>query len=794
MLPAWFLDLLHWKHRHCWSVVMSLTHEPTPSPLVGTSRVRTVGTLRIPAVAAIVLITASLLPVAGAKTLVVGAGILEGPLQGDLPTGNDTIELNVGSAFGDRWRFVFTSVWTNDNETWPYNVALAQYGTIEQLLRAENRNVSVMALDASGPWFVFIDTNYTKAAIHLEGEDPRLFFEVDRSAVAVSYDSRWPTVIFWCEPDCPNVRYAVAQVLMQVAHARVDAERIQDDVQTQLLDLDRTTNLSMDPAEASVALEKARGIRGLAAEYSRVVHGGPQLYSDLWRYPAELRAPFEDHFARMDAQEGPGWNATIERLDALEDRISTAREVGAFEKQIAQSDRAIRDARDVALTVAILGAIVAIAVGLFPMLWDARQSGARRRSMLSGLATELRKNVDYVQSILSTLEHADALFAPLPPQLNNYTPVPLDDTAYLLTATSPDAKLEESGELRLVLIQAYELLRAIREIQRQAGNLSSMSDETARERAHSMLAGRRDAMRALQALLTDAAERLRDAGILSGLEAAPDDAGAATSGTWWGRARTHSPLAVILAVSLVLTYAYWRPLLGSILILTVLSLGLSFFWRRSIIEHVQKRWTLFIAKRRGERLAYLARPKPLARHESLLLVYVSASAALLAGVTIAQFYEWRGDTTISFQVRAITMSAIASPFTTAFSLSAWMAASSRLRTVDRVTTENDDVSAVFPVNILTPLGFIPFLWAILSVPITYPVTLPHVLEAGFTGSLAIVGAFIPALAVGYAYAVIGVDEDGARLRRATSAEPVARFADIREIAPHPPGEAPTEEP
>lgn len=734
--------------------------------------------MRGPRIVAFAILIASMAPLASATTLVVGAGIIEGPLQGDSPTGNATIELNVGGNYSARWPFVFSSVWTNDNETWPYNVALTQYGAIEQLLRREGHNVTVLPLDASGPYFVFIDTNYTEASIHLEGEDPRLFFPVDRSEAAVSYDPRWPTVMAWCEPDCPNLRSDIAQVLMQVAQARVESERLQGDVRTRLLELDQSTNLSMDPIEASAALEEARNIRGLAAEYARVVHGEPHLYSSLWRYPTELRAPFEDHFARIDAQEGPNWNATLERLNAVEARISTAREVGAFEKQIAQSDRAIQDAREVALTVAYVGAGVAIAVGLFPMLWDARQSGARRHSTLSGLATELRKNVDYVQSILSTLDDADGLFAPKPAQLNNYTPVPLDDTAYLQAATSPDAKLEESGDLRLVLIQAYELLRAIREIQRQAANLSSMSDEAARERAHSMLAGRRDAMRALQVLLTDAAERLRDEGILSGLEAAPHDAGAATSRSWWDRARTHSPLAVILAASLVLTYAYWRPLLGAILILTALSLGLSFFWRRSIIEHVQKRWTLFIAKRRGERLAYLARPKPLARHESLLLVYVSASAALLVGVTIAQFYEWRGDTTISFQVRAITMSAIASPFTTALTLAAWMAVSSRLRTVDRETTENDEVSAVFPVNIFTPLGFIPYLWAILSVPITHPVTLPHVLEAGFAGSLAIMGAFIPALAVGYAYAVFGADEDGARLRRATSAESVERFAEV----------------
>ena len=717
-------------------------------------------------------ISITLPPHASAAT-VLGGGNIEGALMGDRPVGNETIELNVGQNWSGNWSFTFASTWTGEGRVWPYDVVLPMYPQIERLLQETQPGVfHVRPFDVDGPYFVFIDQNYTEAGLHVEAHPPTVFFRDDRSEAALSYEADWPVAVIWCAPDCPNLRSAILAVLSRTAAASVSAEAIRMKVNGDVADLEMRTNLSMTPSESSNALAEVRGIRSAIREYDRVAGGGPNLYDSLWRYPNDLRAPFEEHYSRKATATGPSWNETQSRLNAVEDRILRAREVGAFEAQLSQSERAIQETR----AVASLGFLVAIFVAFIPIIAERLQRGARRDAILVGVATELRRNDAYLASLADNLDAAAALGTPA--TLNDFTPFPLDDRAYLIASTSAEARLTRWKSLHLKLFQVYDLLAALREFQTKASTLSNQAALSARQQTYTLLNNRRPSIVLTRTLIADALELLADQGIRSPLDA-PTTAELPPRGpaAWWQRARHHWPIPLVLAISIVIGQIYAAPLMRYVLILSVASIAVAFVWRRSVVMSLQRGWTRMLQRLKHERLQYVRRPRPLTRSEAILLVYVTTSASLLVGVTYASYYVWRHNDPDEFVVRAITGGAISSVFTCALSLAAWMALSSRIRFVERSTRANEALTALFPLNVLTPLAFIPYLWAVLSVPITYPITVGHVIEAGFAGMLAILGSFIPALTVAYTYVVAAADADGAELRSTLNAEEVNRFGD-----------------
>jgi hypothetical protein len=239
----------------------------------------------------------------------------------------------------------------------------------------------------------------------------------------------------------------------------------------------------------------------------------------------------------------------------------------------------------------------------------------------------------------------------------------------------------------------------------------------------------------------------------------------------------HWPLPLLLSASLLMAGIYARSLLPNLLLLAAMSTFLAFLaWRYLLLRWLQARWVVWLGHRRRTRLQHLWQVDGLSSHEGILLAYASAAASLAFGLASARFLQWKG-TSNSFIVNAVTFTAISTPFTILLSLSVWMALASRLHYVDRETGETDQVVAFFPMNYIGPLGAITSLLAVLSLPLQYPVTINELIQGGFFGLLAIIGAFVPAFAVAYAYAIFAAEEDGQALRQETGSHPVRKFGD-----------------
>lgn len=284
------------------------------------------------------------LPTAHAATnYVVGSGVIEANLRGDTPPGNETIDFRLSSEGEGLWVIQYIARWYDENETWPFAFQYAALDDVEEMIRPLNQTVRIQNV-WDVPVFLFVVGNYTRAPIRPLDQEPHLFFRVDRSEVAFAYDSKWPLATVWCDPDCPNLRGDVSNVMLELGKAKVGSDVKEHAMYQRLSAMEESTIRSrptgMSPENATLALAEANSLRVALEATDDELQDTLTLYRPLRLYPRDLERPFEafreESYARAIANQG----GSLRRLDAIEARLSLAMQLEVFQTQAEQVNRA----------------------------------------------------------------------------------------------------------------------------------------------------------------------------------------------------------------------------------------------------------------------------------------------------------------------------------------------------------------------------------------------------------------------------------------------------------------------